>query len=277
MAVQLIQTDDIGDYLQKKYGSIPPNTHIGCFYIKLGQKMSEIPMIQEQVATALANIPGLTQPCFKIEPGWDGAFVFEVPEPTTNNQRIHEAQINDAIQRQLMTVLSGQSTNIHIILSRACLYKKDKKRASSHGITTDKIGDIMENVYEQDTTGSTHIEYFYLFVQAVIREERSDTQLKIKDEKVQSEALEELETLPGYWEAMKPKKTWPGTIFGFFPKGMQPMTERDREELLNGEVRIPLIERLEAKLKDKKLFDSLGLKVKAKVIITRACKYTPTK
>ncbi len=132
---------------------------------------------------------------------------------------------------------------------------------------------------ENDVTGNNHIEYFYLFVQAVIDEQRFfEKQINGNYVNVHSDALEELKTLPGDWEAVEPQTTWPGTFFGFFPKGMQPMTEREREALLNGEVRIPLIERLEAKLKDKKLLqNSLGLKVKVKVMITRACKYTPTR
>ena len=81
-----------------------------------------------------------------------------------------------------------------------------------------------------------------------------------------------LKTLPGDWEAVEPQTTWPGTFFGFFPKKLQPITEREREKILNGEVRMPLIQRLEAKLEEMKLND---LKPKVQVIITRACKYTP--
>ncbi len=104
---------------------------------------------------------------------------------------------------------------------------------------------------EHNVTGSAHIDYFYLFVQAVIREEKFDKkQVKIKDEKVHSYALEELKTLPGYWKSVEPQATWPGTFFGFFPKGLN---ERHRENILDGEVRIPLKERLGAKLEDKKL------------------------
>ncbi len=87
------------------------------------------------------------------------------------------------------------------------------------------------------------------------------------------EALAVLKTLPGDWEAVEPQTTWPGTFFGFFPKKMQPMTEREREKILNGEVRMPLIERLGAKLEEMKLINDL--KPKVQVIITRACKYTP--
>ena len=93
---------------------------------------------------------------------------------------------------------------------------------------------------------------------------------------VHSEASKELETLPGNWksvysvaDACKPRTTWPGTFFSYFPKGL---TERERETILNTEVRMPLIEKLEAKLINITPRD--GLKIKVQVIITRACKYT---
>ena len=272
MTATQIQTDKIGDYLQERYGSIymSQNTHIRCFYIKLGKEMCQIPMIQKRVTTALEKIPSLTEICFKTEPGWDGVFVFEVPEPTTNDERVHEAEINAAIHLKLTTDLSTQGIPVSYILSRACLYKENTKRAISQEITTDKIGDIMASVYKNNAIARTHIEYFYLFVQAVVREKSSDTkQLKINDEKVHSEVLEELKTLPGNWEAVE-SRTWPGTFFGFFPKGIQLMNERERERILNGEVRMPLIERLGAKLESKKLHDSFGLEPKVQVIITRA-------
>ena len=165
MAATQIQTDTIGDYLQERYGSIhmSQNTHIiiRCFYIKLGKEMCQIPMIQKRVTTALEKIPGLSEICFKTEPGWDGVFVFEVPEPTTNDERVHEAEINASIRLKLTTDLSiqGTLTSISYILSRACLYKENTKRAISQEITTDKIGDIMVSVYKNNAIGN-----FYLFV-----------------------------------------------------------------------------------------------------------------
>ena len=278
MAVQVGQTDDIGEYLQREYGSKPPNTHIGCFYIKLGQEISESPMSQQKEAIATLNRILGPGHWVKTEPGWDGIIFFRAHAETAKNEREIEANINDTIRFPLITDLSGQSPS-HIMFSRACLYKeKDNKCMSNQKITTDTIGKIMEDVYEHDDIGSTHIEYFYLFVQAVVREGSSDTkQVNIKEEKVHSKALEELKKLPGNWKSVEPQETWPGTFFGFFPKEMQPMTERKREKILNGEVRMPLIERLGAKLDDKKYNESLGLKLKVQVIITRACKYTPIK
>ncbi len=277
MAVQppLAQTDSIDDYLQQEYGSKPPNTHIGYFYIRLGQEICHYPNIQQEAIANLNRILGPTQ-WVKAEPGWDGVLFFKGQQPATNNERKTEENINATIRLPLITDLNGHGSS-HIMFSRACLYKeKDKKCASSEEITTDTIGEIMKNVYEHKVTGTSHIEYFYLFVQAVVGEESSDTQLKIKDEKVHSKALEELKTLPGNWKSVEPQKTWQGTFFGFFPKGMQLMTEREREKILNGEVRMPLKERLEVKLDDKKYNESLGLKLKVQVILTRACKYTPT-
>ena len=157
------------------------------------------------------------------------------------------------------------------MFSRACLYTdEDNKRASSHEITTENIGEIIKSVYENDAAGNTHIECFYLFVQAVLDGEIF--QINDKDVNVHSGALEELKTLLGDWKSVEPRATWPGKFFGYFPKGMQPMTEREREKILNGEVRMPLIKRLEAKLLNVTLRG--GSKIKIKVIITRACKYT---
>ena len=265
MAEQLAPTDSIGIHLKEEYGSKPPNTHIGCFYIKLGQEICQYPRILLKAIDALKSILGSTK-WGKTEPG---VFFFKAPETTTTDERKHEEEMNAQIREKLMTDLQGHDTGIHIILSRACLYTENSRE-----ITTEEIGEKLTYVCEHNVTGSTHINYFYLFIQAVVREESFDKkQAKIKNEKVQSKALEELKTLPGNWKSVKPQETWPGTFFGFFPNGLN---ERHREELLNGEVRIPLIERLEAKLEGKKIHDSLGLELKVQVIITRACKYTPT-
>ncbi len=58
MAVQppLAQTDSIGDYLQQEYGSKPPNTHIGYFYIRLGQEICHYPNIQQEAIATLNRI-----------------------------------------------------------------------------------------------------------------------------------------------------------------------------------------------------------------------------
>ena len=220
MAVQVIQTDEIGDHLHKEYGSEPTgNTHIGCFYIKLGQEIIKSPRSQQEAIATLNRI--LPDHWVKTEPGWDGVIFFQAPGGTAaNNEREIEANINSTIRLPLITDLSGQSSS-HIMFSRACLYKEnDKKCVSSQEITTDTIEKII---------GSTHIEYFYLFVQAVVREESSDTkQLKINDEKVHSKALEELNKLPGNWKSVKPQETWSGTFFGFFSKG-NATNDRTRE------------------------------------------------
>ncbi len=263
-----MQTDSIGDYLQQEYGSKPPDTHIECFYIRLGQ---EIANIQQQAVDILIDIldPTLWR---KTGPGWDGVLFFKAPVSTRNTKREHEAEINDTIRWPLMAKLREQGPDIHVMFSRACLYTENKKRAtcSSHEITTENIGEIMKSVYENDAAGNTHIGYFYLFVQAVI--DGKCLQI-IGDIDVYSKALEELKQLPGDWKCVKPRTTWPGTFFGLFPKGMQEMNEREREKILNGEVRMPLIERLEAKLIN--ATPRGGSKIKVQVIITRACKYTP--
>ena len=263
MTFPQVETDSIGDYLQQEYGSKPPNTHIGCFYIKLGQEISESPMSSQEEYDIFNDIISPTR-WFRTAPG---LIFLEEPEATAPKQRVKEADINETIRLKLITMLKRklhESYNfpnfpIHMMFSRACLYTE--KCASSQEITTDKIGEIIKRGYENDVTGNNHIEYFYLFVQAVIDGQRFfEKQINGNYVNVHSDALEELKTLPGDWKSVEPQTTWPGTFFGF---KMQEMNEREREKILNGEVRMPLIERLEAKLK-----------ITVKVIITRACKYT---
>ncbi len=79
-------------------------------------------------------------------------------------------------------------------------------------------------------------------------------------------ALTVLKRLPGDWKSVESDGTQQGTFF--FPKGMQAMTKQERERLLNGEVRLPLIKQLEDQLKP--VTGRGGLKPKVQVIITRA-------
>ncbi len=165
MVEQGAPTASIGIHLKEKYGSKPPDTHIGCFYIKLGQEICQYPRIlQQAIATlksiAIATLKSILGPTEwgKTEPGWDGVFFFNAPE-TTNDERKHEEELNAQIRQKLKTDLQGHDTDIHIILSRACLYTE-----KSREITTEEIGGKLEYMYgcEHNVTGSTHI-YFYLF------------------------------------------------------------------------------------------------------------------
>ncbi len=129
------------------------------------------------------------------------------------------------------------------MFSRACLYKDTLTQSNiSDTITTRDIGAIMDNVYEPNDPGNAHIEYFYLFVQATIGKESFVEKGKNID--IQTMALTVLKQLPGDWKSRNMARS----IFVFFPKGMQAMTEREQEKLLNGEVRLPLIKQLEEQL-----------------------------
>ncbi len=75
MAEQGAPTASIGIYLKEKYGSKPPDTHIGCFYIKLGQEICQYPKILQQAIATLKSILGPTV-WGKTESGWDGVFFF---------------------------------------------------------------------------------------------------------------------------------------------------------------------------------------------------------
>ena len=198
------ETDGIGKYLQDEYDcSNPtntPNTHIRCFYISLGQELHDPPM-NEQEGIAIFNDIISPTPWFSTDLG---LIFLEEPEATAPNERVREADINETIRLKLIKKLKRklhESYNlpnfpIHIMFSRACLYTE--KRASSHEITTDKIGKIIKIAYENDVTGNNHIEFFYLFVQGVINGKAFvKDQINGIDVNVHSGALEELKTLPG--------------------------------------------------------------------------------
>ncbi len=98
MAEQLAPTDSIGIHLKEEYGSKPPNTHIGCFYIKLGQEICQYPRILLQAIDALKSILGSTE-WGKTEPG---VFFFIAPETTTTDERKHEEEMNTQIREKLI-------------------------------------------------------------------------------------------------------------------------------------------------------------------------------
>ena len=238
-------------------------------YIRLGQDICRDPEIQKEAIAILNSEVGKNQQ-IKTKPGWVG-LLFVVDHVQKDNEREREKYINKKFRVPLKRI---QHPDIRIMFSRACLYKE-----KSQEITTDTIGDILEYMHDgPDLVENTHIECFYLFVQGVFDKEHFvEKQINRKDVNVHSEALEELETLPGNWksvitdDASNPQK-WPGIFFSYFPKAL---TEREREIILNAQVRMPLIKRLEAKLTCITPRD--GLKIKVQVILTRACKYTDEK
>ena len=200
-----------------------------------------------------------------------GTFFFKSPK-SFKSEREQENFLNENIRKYIKTILDKSSVPNGVIISRACLYKE--KRSYGNEITTDEIGDIMDSMYgdrQDDDCENIFIEHFFFFVQVI------DGQRCLVNPLVDfhTKALEVLKTLPGDWKPLKPQKTWQGTFFGLFPKETPTMTERDREKLLNGEVRLPLIEKLEVELAG--AIERGGIKPKVQVIITRACKYTPIK
>ncbi len=170
-----ITTDDIGDDLEE-YGS-KPNTHIAYFYIKLGHEISKSPMSQkEALATYNRTILDPNQRVKEVV-GWDGVFFFQVSKTAIDDERKIEFKIHDTIRRSLIIDLSENCPDIHIIFSRACLYKENMECASSQGITTDKIGEIMKNVYEQNVSVTAHIEYF---LYKLLSEKKAVTQNNVR-------------------------------------------------------------------------------------------------
>ncbi len=250
------ETDEIGKLLEKKYGGSDSdqNAHIRYFYLKIGKGTDQEKKI------AKVNEMTRDSECVTVQiAGWNDSLFFASPENKTENECEREASFNETY-RQLML---PEFSNYCAIVSRACLYTDTQKcsEKSQESTTTEKIGVILKDIYYKQPA-KTHIEHFYLFVQALNGKE------SILDKGIHTKALEILKTLPGDWKSIEPQKTWLGTFFGFFPKKTSETTEREREKQLNGEVRIPLI----AKLKEK--LASNDLKPTVKVIITRACVYT---
>ena len=273
MADYIAKTDNIGDTFQREYGHKDPNTHILYFYVRLGLEILHIK--DEIMIEALDTLLGQGN-WKKPVPGWQGILIFKY-DCQHKSEREREVHIDKQVRQPLMAHLKQIpiSSSIHIMFSRACLYTDSSKdNPSSDVITTDKIGAVFENVYRDLDMGNAHIEYFYLFVQAKTNEEcfvKKEINGKVIN--VQDMAIRELKDLPGEWRSVEPQDTWLGTFFGFYPKGMRELSEREREKRLNGEVRKPLIEKLQAKLLGMANSDT---KLSAHVIMTRACKYTPT-
>ena len=267
--MQRAETDEIGEFLQKEYGHLCANIPITHFYVKLGQKIEGID--KQKAIETLNELLGPGK-WVKAEPHWDDLLFFEF-QKASSNEREREKKIESEIRWPLKKRLEHLSPSpVHIIFSRACLYKElstEPLQATDY-ISTDEIGDIMENVYGDLGDGNAPIEYFYLFVQA----ESSGVHLNDKD-LPKDMAINVLKDLPGEWRSVEPQDTWPGTFFGFYPKGMRVLTEREREKKLNEEVRKPLMDKLEAQLTI--LTGRGGVKPMVHVVLTRACKYTPTR
>ena len=259
------ETDEIGRHLQEEYGNKDPGTHILYFYLTLGQEILHTK--QQIVIDHLHSILGKDN-WTKPQQGWPGLYHFKYDGPS-ENEREREQYLDRELRQELIKRLKEvlKPSSIHIKFSRACLYTDSSRDEPSPDIiTTDEIGAIFENTYNENA----HIDYFYLFVQAKINEE-CFVKKDIDGEhiNVHDMALKELKALPGpgEWRTLQPQHTWLGMFFGFYPKGMRVLTEREREKRLNGEVRKPLIKKLMAKLKH------IKGDIKVQVILTRACKF----
>ena len=266
-SAKIAKTDDIGDTLQKEYAHRDPDDHILHFYVRLGQEIQYLE--QQLVIGALDNFLGKDN-WKKPQPGWQGLLLFKY-DSLHSDERERERYIDKNVRQPLMRYLREIpiSSSIHIIFSRACLHTDSSRdESSSDIITTDEVGKVFENVYSDLDMGNAHIEYFYLFVQA-----KNNEECFVKKEiggrviNVQDMAIRVLKDLPGEWRSVEPQNTWLGTFFGFYPKGMRTLTEREREKRLNGEVRKPLINKLVTELKP------VTGDTKVQVILTRACKY----
>ena len=123
-------------------------------------------------------------------------------------------------------------------------------------ITTDQIGVILNREYGTHNDEDVHIDLFYITI--------------YKDTDKELDILPVLKTLPGDWRKVEPQKTWPDMFFGHFPKETHLEMEREREERLNREVRIPLKGILERQVAT----NEPKAPSKIHIVLARACKYT---
>ena len=276
--IEEIDPDQIGEDLEKEYGTKDPDTPIDYFYIRLGQEIVEkITKENESTFTAALDVLDTGKSFKKVTWGW-GLLIFEHPRESEHlSNRDQEKQFNEK-RKALITKLKKLSftspSEVHVMFSRACLYTNF---IVEEKMDTDRIRKVLSSAYTaQDMQ---HIDYFYLFVHAKqgeqpytvaqIKQESADkpcTQYNICDM-----ALLILKNLPGEWRQVEPRKTWPGTFFGYFPRQM---SERERESRLNEDVRIPLIGKLRHQLAHTTRESKYQSKPTVHVIISRACKYT---
>ena len=235
-----VSTDEIGTKLKETYGrpsQRDQDKHIDYFYLRVGKQIAHK---TSDVFSELDLIQGLKE--WKEVEEWPGLFFGKFCKSTWfETERHREESLNFKVRHPLIDELQhrlGGAKNplpIHAMFHRACLYHNYE---IEHEVTTDEVGDILDKACSADKDKNPHRDFFYLMVQ------------KKNTDKV-FEILTVFKSLPGDWRKVQPKEknetqdTWPDTFFGYFPKTPFDTTERKREERLNRDVRLPLIETLE--------------------------------
>lgn len=112
------------------------------------------------------------------------------------------------------------------------------------------LGVKLEAEYGEGKSQDLHIDYFYFILGEEIVDKRMEIIFKLKD--LKTELLDNLES------------EWPEFVIGKFAKINELESERDREERLNQQIRIPLLNWLFPQTPPPR----------SAIIISRVCKYT---
>ena len=255
----IVSTEDIGATLEREYGGLDQqDQHIDYFYVKVGHQIANI--INEPLLVPDVTAPGSERKWLLLRTGlFKGKFPKQ-SERETERQR--EVRLNTHIRTDLIAKLKciagdkGYSPNdVHVMFYRLCKYTK-RTMPVERPIFTDQIGVILNREYGTHNDQDLHIDHFYITI--------------YKDVDKELDILSVLKTLPGDWRKVVPQETWPDTFFGHFPKETHLEMEREREERLNREVRIPLKGILERQVAT----NEPKAPSKIHVVLARACKYT---
>ena len=130
-------------------------------------------------------------------------------------------------------------------------------------ITTDKIGQLLDEKYNDD--GDESIDYFYLQIRKrfIAKPKEMDARLKI---------FRAIANRPEGWRKVAPGRDWPSIFFAKFEK-LPAETEREQERRLNADVRLALKRTLEDELEEFANPDAPQTPV-VHIMLTRVCKYT---
>ena len=140
-----------------------------------------------------------------------------------------------------------------------------------HPITTEFIGDILEKEY-QDKDPNTHIAYFYVRLGNELVEHIGEEKMAKILKDTLKEAISRLSKRPRQDEVKiwRPyEQGWDAQVILLIKFDVDSKNEREREDMLNEEVRIPLIKKLKTYVDD----NQLPCQTPVHIMFSRACLY----
>ena len=261
----IVSREHIGITLEREYGGLDQqDQHIDYFYIRVGHQIAH-------KMTGELNVPASGGVWRPVWPGLLGLFGENFPKQSEQEtERQREDRLNKHIKTDLIGLLKSKAgdlgydpSDVHVMFYRFCKYT-NRSMPVERPITTDQIGIILNRECGTHNVEDLHISLFYIMIRREVG--------KVLEIGKMLEILPVLKTLPGDWRKVEPKDTWPDTFFGHFPKETTLETEREREERLNREVRIPLKGILEQQVATNE--PNAPSEISVTVVLARACKYT---